>query len=166
VTQTLNSSSNLRLVGACLLLVHVAGCSSGTDPGAAVAKANSTNVKRLANLYMTFQSQHDWAGPKDETEFKDFIRSIDATKLQRINVDPAAIDAIFSSERDGKPFKIRYGVRGSSMGSSEPVIFEAVGVAGKRQIGRLNMTQLEADNAEYDALWSGKAKPEAPVREN
>ena len=45
------------------------------------------------------------------------------------------------------------------MGSSEPVIFEAVGVDGKREVGFLNMTQREVDAAEYDQLFAGKGRP-------
>jgi hypothetical protein len=133
------------------------GCGGGQDTDAAVARANSTNLQRLANLYFAFQSEHEWRGPKDEAEYKSYIRAFDATMLARINVDPAAIDALFVSERDGQPFKIRYGVPGSAMSSSAPVIFESAGVDGKFQVGLLNMTQREVDQAEYDQLWAGKA---------
>ena len=72
---------------------------------------------------------------------------------------------LFVSPRDNQPFKIRYGVQGSIMGSSEPVIFEATGVDGKREVGFLNMTEKEVDAAEYDALWAGKAAPATPSRQ-
>ena len=51
------------------------------------------------------------------------------------------------------------------MGSSEPVIFEAVGVDAKRMVGFLNMEQREVDEAEYRSLWSGTTQPALPARD-
>ncbi|MGD9632045.1 MAG: hypothetical protein AB7G28_15175 [Pirellulales bacterium] len=149
-----------------LLAVLVAGCSNGDDPASALANANGTNVQRLSNLYFTFQSEHDWRGPRDEAEFKTFLHSIDSAKLERIGIDPNNIDALFISERDGQPFAIRYGVQGSVMGSAEPVVFEAAGDGNKRLVGFLNMTQREVDPAEYDALKSGQIPAAPPQRDS
>lgn len=151
------------LLLATLLVALATGCSSGDNAASALATANNSNLQRLANLYVAFQSEHDWRGPNDETEFKTYLRSIDPAKLERIGIDPNSIDALFISERDGQPFAIRYGVRGSVMGSAEPVIFEAVGDGSKRLVGFLNMTQREVDPAEYDSLKSGQT-PAAPQR--
>jgi hypothetical protein len=102
-------------------------------------------------------------GPADEAVFREFIRTYDAKKLARIGVDPQAFDALFVSDRDGQPFKIRYGVPGSARGSREPVIFESQGVDGKWQVGFLDMDVREADDEEYERLWSGNApQPEYP----
>jgi hypothetical protein len=148
-----------------LVACCASGC-GGDDGGAgALAEANSTNIQRLANLYFTFQTNHDFRGPKDEAEFKAFLQSFNPEKLKRIGIDPGAIDALFVSERDSHPFKIRYGVQGSAMGSGEPVVFESTGADGKRQVGFLNMTQREVDAAEYDELWAGKGQPAEPQRE-
>jgi len=149
----------------CALLASLVGC-GGADNDTKLAEVNSTNIQRLANLYFTFQLTNDFRGPADEAAFKDFIRGFDSQKLARVGVDPNAIDALFTSERDGEPFKVRYGVKGSAMGSSEPVIFEALGVDGTRQVGFLNMTQREVDQAEYDLLWAGKAQPASAPREH
>jgi hypothetical protein len=140
------------------------GCSS-SDPNSALARANETNMQRLANLYFTFQSQHDWRGPTGEAEFKSFLRKVSPQKLSRIGVDPAAVDKLFISERDGQPFKIRYGVLGSAMGSSAPVIFESTGDGNRRLVGFLDMQQREVDESEYNTLWSATAS-HAPHREN
>jgi hypothetical protein len=148
----------------CVLLASPVGC-GGADNDTTLAEVNSTNIQRLANLYFTFQLANDFQGPADEAAFKGFIRGVDSQKLARVGVDPNAIDALFTSERDGEPFKIRYGVKGSAMGSSEPVIFEAVGVDGKRQVGFLNMTQREVDAAEFDLLFAGKGPPTSAPRE-
>jgi hypothetical protein len=152
------------VVCGCLLAGVLNGCSSRTDPDSAIARVNGTNIERLANLYFTFQSQHDWRGPADEAEFKSFIGKYNPKKLSRIGVDPNAIDKLFISERDGQPFKIRYGVVGSAMGSSAPVIFESAGDGSRRQVGFLDMQQRDVDETEYNALWSATSAP-APHRE-
>lgn len=146
------------LVG-CVIPVGLAiGCGSGSQPDTAIAGVNSDNLQRLANLYLTYQMDHDWRGPTDEAEFKAFLNAYSPRKLKRIGIDPAAIDDLFVSGRDGEPFKVRYGVRGSAMGSSEPVVFESVGVSGKRRVGFLDMVQREVEEAEYNDLWDGKAR--------
>lgn len=146
-------------MGCCALLAVFVGCGGGVDNDEALARVNSTNAQRLANLYFTYHTKNEWRGPVDEATFKSFIRSYNPQKLARIGVDPNSIDALFISERDSQPFKIRYSVKGSAMGSSEPVIFESLGVDGSRQVAFLNMTQREVDEAEYESLWTGKAQP-------
>ena len=132
------------------------------DHADAVAKANATNIQRLTNLYLAYQTDKAWVGPPDEAKFKEFLHAFNPDKLKRIGIDPASIDALFVSDRDGQPFKVRYGVKGNVMGSFEPVVFESVGVDGKRQVGCLDMSTREVDDAEYEGLWSGKTKA-APV---
>jgi hypothetical protein len=148
-----------------LLTGLLSGCSGRTDPDSAIAGVNRTNMQRLANLYFTYQSQHEWRGPATEAEFKSFLHGYNLHKLERIGVDPNALDSLFVSERDGQPFKIRYGVLGSAMGSSAPVIFEATGDGKRRMVGFLDMQQREVDESEYDTLWSATAS-HAPHREN
>jgi hypothetical protein len=80
--------------------------------------------------------------------------------LANIGVDPAALDQLFVSGRDGEPFRVRYGVPGHILGSNAPVVFESSGVDGKRIVGFLNMTTQEVDNVEYERLWSGAADPD------
>jgi hypothetical protein len=142
------------LSACCVLLAAFTGCAGSVNNDEAIARVNSTNIQRLSNLYFSYQTKNEWHGPVGEPEFKGFIRSYNPQKLARIGVDPQAVDALFTSERDGQPFKIRYSVQGSAMGSSEPVVFESVGVDGKRQVGFLNMTHAEFDPAEYESLWA------------
>ncbi len=153
----------VAVLSGCLLTSALHGCGRNTDPHDALASVNETNIQRLANLYFTYQSKHDWRGPADEAKFKDFLRSYNAAKLTRIGIDPNAIDELFISERDGQPFKIRYGVAGSAMGSSEPVIFESSGDGETRLVGFLNMKQRAVDEAEYQALWAGNFSPAEPA---
>lgn len=154
-------------IAAVFTLLVAAGC-GGVDPAAALAEANSTNLRRLTTLYFSYQTTHDWRGPADEETFKEFLRSYDEKKLVRIGVDPQAVDALFVSERDGQSFKIRYAATGSARGSHEPVIFESQGVEGKRQVGFLDMEVREVEDEEYQRLWSGNApqsgQPGPPAR--
>jgi hypothetical protein len=139
----------------CLLAMGLSlGC-GGADPADLLAAANDSNVQRLANLYEAFQSRHNWRGPKDEEEFKSFLKGWNPKKLSNIGVDPNAVGDVFISSRDGEPFKVRYGVPGHIMGSNAAVVFETIGVDGRRMVGFLNITKREVDNAEYDRLWSG-----------
>lgn len=146
---------------ASLLLLLASGC-GGVDTAGALADANSTNLRRLTTLYFTYQSTHQWRGPADEAAFKEFTRTYDAKKLARIGVDPQSVDVLFVSDRDGQPFKIRYGVPGDARGSEAPVIFEAQGVDGIRQVSLLDMDVREVDDEEYQRLWSANAPPPEP----
>lgn len=140
-----------------LLLASVVGCGP-QDPASRLAELNGTNLQRVANLYLAYQIEHDFRGPKDEGTFQEYIRSLSATKLERIGVAQGEIDNLFVSERDGQPFKIRYKVQGSMMGCEEPVVFEAEGESGKRKVGFLNMTQREVEASEYERLFSKGAE--------
>ena len=144
------------ILGSLCVLITAIGCRQ-SSPESTLASLNESNVQRLVNLYFAYQKKHDFNGPKDEQAFRQFVQGISLEKLQRIGVDPASIDGIFVSERDGQPFKIRYRIKGSMMGSQDPVVFESQGADGKRMVGFLNMTQREVDAAEYDQLWAGKA---------
>jgi hypothetical protein len=154
-----------QLFAAVLALAVAAGCGRDVSTDDLVAQANSTNIERLASLYTGYQSEHEWVGPPDEAAFKAYVRAFDPQKLKRIGIDPAAAESLFASDRDGQPFKIRYAVRGSVMGSSEPVIFESTGVDGQRQVAFLDMTEREVDDAEYQLLWKQRAQPTA-ARQN
>jgi hypothetical protein len=149
-----NSSRWLLLCG--MLVVSMASGCSGSSPESTLASVNESNVQRLTNLYFAYQKKHNFNGPKDEQDFRQFVQGISTEKLQRIGVDPASIDGVFVSERDAQPFKIRYRVKGSMMGTQEPVVFESQGADGKRIVGFLDMTQREVDAAEYDQLWGSK----------
>ena len=155
----------LRLVTCWILVGLLSGCTGGVNPENALAQANETNLQRLANLYVAFQTQNNWVGPADEAKFKEFLRTFSPNKLTRIGIDPANTDQLFVSERDGQPFKIRYAVVGSMMGSQEPVVFEAEGVDGKRLVGFTDMSQREVDDAEYETLFASGASSPAPVRQ-
>jgi hypothetical protein len=141
----------------CLMLFFVAalaplgGCAQNSSSHAAVAAANDSNIKRLANLYQSFASRHGWRGPKDEAEFKEFVRGFPPHRLEMMGVDVDQIDAIFVSERDGQPLVVKYEIE-SGLGASIPIVFEQQGQDGKRMVGLTNGAVQEADETEYKKL--------------
>ncbi len=145
------------LIFSAFLIAISTGCGGPTAEDL-LAAANDNNIKRVTNLYAAFQSRHNWKGPKDEADFKSFLNNWNPKKLSNIGVDPNAIEEVFISNRDGEPFKIRYGIPGHVLGSDDPVAFETTGVDGKRMVGFLNMTTKEVDAAEYDSLWKQPPK--------
>jgi hypothetical protein len=135
------------------------GCSRD-DPGSRIGAMNDTRIKQLANLYMAHQMRHGSNGPKDEAEFKTFIKSgMPSHRLEMMRVDPAKVDDLFVSERDGQPFVIKYGQSGGPM-SQLAVVFEKEGQAGKKQVGFTNGKVEELDDAKYQEL-QGKKQSDA-----
>lgn len=154
-----------RWVLLALASIMLTGCGE-RNPEADLAALNETNLQRVTNLYFAYQKKHRFQGPPNEAAFKKFVNELDPKKLERIGIDPVGIEGTFVGDRDGQPFKIRYGVQGSAMGSQEPVVFEAEGAGGTRKVGFLNLTQREVDAAEYELLWSGKGQVETAVRQD
>jgi uncharacterized protein YceK len=140
---------------AILVLLLTGGCSS-ENVANQVASMNDAHIKQLANLYYAYQRSHGWQGPKDEAVLKQFVKTdMDPNKLALMKIDPSKIDDIFISQRDQKPFKIKFSA-GGGPGANVPVVFEASGVDGKRQVGFTGPMVHDVDSSQYDALWSGK----------
>ncbi|MEN1681364.1 MAG: hypothetical protein AAGJ46_17415 [Planctomycetota bacterium] len=140
---------------AVLCTLCMVGCSKKAPT---LADVNNTNIKKLRGAYGLFLFQHNLRGPESEDQLKDFLRT-DAgakVKLERMGMTLDDIDSIFISERDGKPFKVRYGLNGIG---DHAAVFEAEGVDGKRQVAFANPREVDAD--EYDQLW----KQERPAAE-
>lgn len=133
------------------LAICLVGCSGKAVP--TLADVNNTNIKKVRGAYGLFQINHNLAGPESEEKFKQYLKN-DAgakVKLERMGVMPEMIDGIFVSERDGKPFNIRYGVNGLG---DHALVFEAEGVDDKRLVAFIE--PREVDDAEYDQLWNAK----------
>lgn len=120
-----------------------------------VGEMNKSNIQRVSNIYAAFQNMKSSGGPKDEAELKAFIREYDPEKLSMMKIDVNNLDGLFTSERDGKPFKVRYKVSGGR-GADAPVVFEQDGVGGKKQVGFTGGRVEEVDDATYAQLWAGK----------
>lgn len=145
-------------VAAVSLGLGAVGCSTDKTKEQ-IASMNTSNVQRVANIYAGFQNAKGGAGPKDETEFKTFIREYDPYKLSAMGIDANDLDKVFTSERDGKPFTIRYKV-GGGRGAVAPVVFEKDGVNGTKQVGFTGGKVEEVDDARYKDLLAGKAGTE------
>jgi hypothetical protein len=145
-----------RIVTAGVVAVLAAGLVGCTDETATqIAAMNTSNIQRVSNLYAGFQNMKNPQGPKDEADFKGFVKAYAPDKLQAMGIDPSNPEAVFVSERDGQPFKVRYKV-GGGRGSVAPVVFETVGKDGKKQVGFTGGKVEEVDDATYQKYWSGK----------
>ena len=111
---------------AVLLVLSVVGCSQKFP---SLADVNDTNIKKLRGAYGLFLFQHDLRGPESEEELKEYLRTDPGAKvkLERMGMTLDDIDSIFISERDGQPFKVRYGLNGLG---DHAAVFEADGVDG------------------------------------
>jgi hypothetical protein len=140
-------------------VISLAGCRGGNTPDDLIRSANKSNLQRLANLYVMYQVQHKFQGPPSEAEFRAFLEKADAPALAKMGVQISELDDLFICERDGEPFKIKYGVPSGPRGSTEPVVFEAIGKGGYKMVGFLNMVQREVGESEYQQLWDSKVAP-------
>ena len=150
-------------LAAVMLIASSIGCGSGDMVGAAVDAANKNNVARVANVYGMFQvrnAKNGYMGPKDEAELKEFMRDpANSETIEKMGIED--VDAVFISERDDEPIKIRWGVQGSSRGCYEAVAFETTGTDSGRLVGSCNGTQEEIDDeTTYNEMFDGNYKPE------
>jgi hypothetical protein len=130
-----------------------------------VGDMNKSNIQRVSNMYAAYQNMKSSAGPKDEADLKAWIKEYDPHKLSMMKIDPNNLDGLFTSERDGKPFKIRYKV-GGGRGSVEAVVFEQDGVGGKKQVGFTGGRVDDVDDSTYNQLWAGKVSSTPAVQAN
>lgn len=145
----------MEYLGLALLAILVAGCGKPSAE-TLIQRANSTNIQKLANLYNQYQATNSFVGPDSVETLRSYVdNDVPDFIKERIGLNPD--DDIFVSERDGKPFKIKFGVVGSGRGCTKPAIFEEEGVNGKYMVGFLNMITREVDKDEYDRLWEENA---------
>ncbi|HEY2826504.1 MAG TPA: hypothetical protein VGJ04_02805 [Pirellulales bacterium] len=139
-----------------LWVIVAAGC-SGENTAARVADLNRSNIQKAANLYSAYQ-MHNGVGPKDAATLKEFVSSgsgISPRRLEMMQIDLKNLDPIFISERDHKPFKLKPNVLAPSM-TIAAVVFEDIGIDGKRQVAFNNGSVREVDDAKYKNLWENK----------
>jgi hypothetical protein len=146
-----------------ILTLTIAGC-GGDNVDALYSEAYGSNIKALSNLYCIYQGRHRQVGPRDEGALKKFIAELPADYLKKIDIDPAKIDGLFSSDRDGKPFNVRWGLRFAIPQDPLPIVFESEGVDGVYQVGFSSFIVKEVGQQEYDDLWSKKVKKKSNAR--
>lgn len=98
---------------------------------------------------------HGYNGPKDEAEFKDYLKTNPTAiyMMKRIDLTPDDVDELFVSERDNEPFVVKYGLNGVA---DHAIIFEKTGVDSKRLVAFSKPLELDSD--EYEDYLSGKKK--------
>jgi hypothetical protein len=140
----------------CLLVLAAAFGCGGTDVADQVGAMNDSNIKRVANLYMAHQFRKGMKGPADDAAFKRFVQSeMSPRKLEMMRVDRNNVDELFTSERDGQPFQVRYGLSGGPS-AKLAVVFEQQGQDGKRLVAFTDGSVEETDEARYRQLLEGK----------
>jgi hypothetical protein len=75
-----------------------------------------------------------------------------------MGINPDSLDALFTSEVDGKAFKLRYNI-GGGRGSQDPVVFEQDGKDGLKRVGFTGGNVQDVDEATSRQLWTGKPTP-------
>lgn len=131
------------------------GCSDG-NVRRQVAAMNDSRIKQLANLFRFYQATNGWVGPKDEATLRAFTATAPQKNLAMMGIDPTRFDELLVSDRDGKPFRVRWGV---SIGPLEEqaVVFEAEGREGKRFVAYTGARAEEVAADRYERLWNGEA---------
>jgi len=138
----------------------LAGCSRTTQKAQA---REESHLKKLAVLYMQYAAQHRGQGPASEAEFKSFVRSLPEAQRKSLGIED--VDALFISERDGKPYVIVYGVKGAAApgpggAGAAPVIgYEQVGQGGSRYVANsLGALELLDEAAFRQRVPGGKTQ--------
>ena len=118
----------------CLLSLGVVFACLGCGPvGESNRAQEESGLKPLAIFYAEFVPQHEGKPPKNEYEFKAFLK--EPQNLERLNKQFhfPDIDSIFISARDHKPYVVIYGPTSGEGPAGQPVVaYEQDGVEGKR----------------------------------
>lgn len=135
----------------------------------AFRSAYRENGRRLVAMYARFmespgrpvQGPSDFKGPANEKEFRDFIRKMPAEALEEMGISGADSEELFKSERDGQPFRIRYGIKGG-LNKVYAVLCESRGVSGKIKVYRSNGSSAEVPAKEMDDYMAGDRDEQPP----
>ena len=150
---------NFRLA-AVLLPILALLCSGCGENLPSLADLNDTNIKRVHSLYNVYMNGNQLVGPSSEDELIEFLTTDNTAKVlverMGLTADESLRD-LFVSERDGQPFKIRWGLSGVA---DHAIVFEAEGQEGKRLVALSVPTPM--DDTEYEGYWSGEIKPATP----
>jgi len=146
----------------CVIMLGVSIVMFGCGPpdiAAEFREKNKTHVAKVSTCFKIYGSRNGNQGPENQEELVEFLKGERVAKnLERLGVNPEEIDAIFVSERDGKPLKIKWGVK-MNPEDPKPIAFETVGVDGIRLVGADVVLEVE-DEDEYEDLWNGVYEPE------
>jgi hypothetical protein len=135
-----------------LALATISGCGANE-----LESRTAQRLRGLARVYLDYAVPKNGSGPDSEQTFRKHLRGLPDFVLQTNGIDTAEGDAVFTSERDGEPFVIRYGVKiGMISGTAAPAIaHEKTGKNGKRLVVLANARVELVDEARFRELFSG-----------
>jgi hypothetical protein len=135
------------------VLAAVTGCQA--PPAEAVPQAG--HLKTLGMLFGKFSAYHHGQPPADEAQFKKYIASLEPGERETFGVK--SVDDVFISPRDGQPYVVRYGVRGSQFTESGvPIVaHEKTGVNGRYLTVTFMGDVNEVDEAQLHDLTAAPA---------
>jgi hypothetical protein len=115
-------------------------------------------MSMLVSYYSRYVGRHQGHLPPNEASLKSFIRSEGKGALSKDGATD--IDALFSSERDGKPLVITYGSSSPNREFTPELIVaqEQIGVEGKRLVAFPSGAVRELDQATIGAMEQASRK--------
>lgn len=137
----------------CVAVIASVGCDN--NPSLAKLKEiNKTNVAKVKTCFVIFDSRKG-KSPESKEELLEFLRggSVDRN-LERIDITQENLEEIFVSERDGKPLKIRWGLK-MNPERLMPIAFEEEGIDGVRLVAADVVVEVDNDE-EYEKMWNGE----------
>jgi hypothetical protein len=124
----MRNASLHQLITCFVLVIFACSLSSGCSGGKRVEE--QSNLRSLAAYYSQYLAQHRGKLPADEKELKSFITADLAGSPPQA---AASVDDLFISNRDGKPFVVKY--RGNkSWRLPDIVAYEQEGGDGTRHV--------------------------------
>jgi ABC-type dipeptide/oligopeptide/nickel transport system ATPase component len=147
------------------IVAGVSGCGSSSDVKSIMKSINDSNGKRLANFYAMYQTRsRTLTGPVDQQALEKFIVSVNPAELDAMGVAVDEVGQLFVSERDGKPFVVRYGVKKPPvLGGHQAVICEAEGKGGTVAVFMTGPKVVEVSASEIESYMRGD-RDEAPPK--
>ncbi|MFM1996270.1 MAG: hypothetical protein RLZZ111_657 [Planctomycetota bacterium] len=161
----LSRLSGLQRFVLVLGIAAVAGCQASPEQQVKDAFRNEfrENGRRVAVMYARYMSsptkpvtgRDGFAGPADEAELRRFIAATPSAALEEIGIKSAESAELFASERDGQPFRVRYGIKGP-LSTTYAVLCETKGVNGRVKVFKSDGAFVEVPADEADAHMAGK----------
>jgi hypothetical protein len=127
-----------------LLIVSLMGALA---PGCAEREPyeRQPNLRAIAAYYSQYRAHNRGQVPADEKDFKNFIKQQGGVALDHKGI---TVDDLFVSNRDGKPFVVKY--RGDkSWPLPEAVAYEQEGSGGTRHVATIVGEYDEISEAEF-----------------
>jgi hypothetical protein len=115
-----------------------------------------TNMQALGRFYGSFTGQNRGRPPKNEQEFKDYLKKQPPETLALMKVD--SVDALFVSPRDNQPLVFHFDVPPAFPGAPDAVAFahEQTGVDGKRFVLLTSGDIQEMDETQFGQVSAKK----------